>query len=269
MKKENPIDLIVENLASQFSQIKNFDLTQNNPIGNMMFNFVVKNTAEINSFKNLFIQYYLPASLKSSQDFQRDLKFSKYRYLIKIDSKDLHENYYETIRLGYVGAFHKYETFIKDLIRIMNVFFKELDFDNSFLDIDIYLKKSFNIDLKKTINDFSTSEKINWICNCVKHYDGFPIKEPIPVRVSYFDKSKKIEIESAEFKSDMENLLAQNQLLLSILFMVGFHQFFGQEFEKIKDQLKPENQEQEKVEKLRKDFEYIISGFFFLKLPNS
>lgn len=262
MKKQNPIDQLVENLLKQFSQIENFDLMQNDPLGNRMFNFVIKNVSELNAFKNLFIQYYLPASIKSSQDFQRNLKNSKYKHLIQVTPKDLKENYYETVRLGYVGAYHKYESYLKELITIMNIFFKELDFENNFIDINLYLKKILNIDLLKTINNFKTSEKINWISNCVKHYDGFPIKEPTPDYLSHFDKSKKIEIESTEFKNDLENLSAQNQLILSILFMVGFHQVFSQKFETIKYQLKPENQSPEIIAKLKHDFEYVISGFF-------
>jgi hypothetical protein len=262
MKKQNSIDNLVENLAKQFSQIPNFNLTQDDEMGKKLFNFVVKNSAEITAFKNLFIQYYLPAAMKSSQDSQRELKFSKYKNLISVENIALRDNYYETIRLGYVGAFHKYESYLKDLIEVMNEFFRELDFENNFLDINEYSKKAFQIDIKKSINTFSISEKINWICNCVKHYDGYPIKEPIPARLNHFDKNVKIQIESTEFKSDLENLLAQNQLIMSTMFMIGFHQYFGQEFNQIKNQLKPENQEIEKVEKLRKDFEYVISGMF-------
>lgn len=82
MKKQNSIDLLVDNLASQFSNIKNFELTQNDPMGNKFFNFIVKHSSELEAFKNLFVHYYLPASIKSSQDFSRELKFSKYKNLI-------------------------------------------------------------------------------------------------------------------------------------------------------------------------------------------
>ncbi len=262
MKKNNPIDILVENLAKQFSQINNFSLTQDDPLGNKMFNFVVKHISEINSFKNLFIQYYLPAASRASQDFQRNLNSSKYKHLINISSHELKENYYETIRLGYVGAYHKYESYLKALLRILNEFFKEIDFEKNFLDLNLYLKKLIDKDLLKTINSFKISEKINWISNCVKHYDGFPIKEPIPDYLENLDSSKKIEIESAEFKADLDNLAAQCQLILSILFMVGFHQFFSQEFVLIKDQLKVENQQPEKVKKITDDLLFVISGFF-------
>lgn len=269
MKKQNPIDSLVESLSKQFSQIPNFNLTQEDEMGNKMFNFVIKHSSEIVAFKNLFIHYYLPAATKSSQDFQRDLKFSKYRHLIKVENITLKDNYYETIRLGYVGAYHKYETYLKELILTMNDFFKELDFQNKFLEINNYSMKVFQIDIKKSINSFSISEKINWVCNCVKHYDGYPIKEPIPKGLDYFDKSKKIQIESTEFKNDLENLMAQNQLILSALFMIGFHQYFNQEFSEIRDELKPENQEEQKIEKIKKDFEYLILGIFKRKMPDN
>lgn len=260
--KKNPIDNLIEKLTLEFSQISNFSLTQEDPLGKKMFNFVVKHISEINSFKNLFIQYYLPASLRASQDFQRNLKSSKYKHLINISNKELKENYYETIRLGYVGAYHKYESYLKDLLRVLNDFFKEIDFDNNFLELNTYLKKLIDKDLLKTINSFKISEKINWISNCVKHYDGLPIKEPIPNYLKYFDSSKKIEIESAEFREDLDNLTTQCQFILSILFMVGFHQFLNQEFALIKDQLKVENQYPEKVEKIKNDLFFVISGFF-------
>ncbi|WP_165814884.1 hypothetical protein [Chryseobacterium sp. HMWF035] len=44
--------------------------------------------------------------------------------------------------------------------------------------------------------------------------------------------------------------------------MVGFHQFFSQEFVLIKDQLKVENQQPEKVKKITDDLLFVISGFF-------
>lgn len=84
MKKQNSIDLLVENLQFEFSQIKNFELTQTDPMGKKLFNFVVKLVSEFKGFQNLFIQYYLPASLKSVRDFKKELKHSKYKLLFDI-----------------------------------------------------------------------------------------------------------------------------------------------------------------------------------------
>jgi hypothetical protein len=251
MKKQNSIDLLVEKLAEEFSKIKNFELTQNDPLGNKIFTFIVKHASELNAFKNLFVHYYLPASVKSSQDFNKELKFSKYKHLIKIDHEESKENYYETIRLGYVGAYHKYETYLKNICLLMDEFFFELFDGEPYQNIESYMKNKLDVDLKKTVNKFYASEKINWIANCVKHYDGYPIKEPILKWFTNADKSKKIRIEAKEFREDLEALSTQNQLILTSLFLVGFHQFIGLDFFKIKEQL-AEGKNEDDVKEIQK-----------------
>ena len=250
-KKVNSIDLLIENLQKEFSKIPNFELTQNDPLGKKLFDFVVRFVSEFHSYQDLFVQFYLPASIKAVQKFKRELRFSKYKSFFNLTEEEYKENYYETVRLGYVGAFHKYESFIKKLIPMMDEFFKELDFDNNFLPIKDYLKTEFGIDIKRTTHNFLITQKINWICNCVKHYDGFPIKEPIPRNYDYFDKTKKIQIDSKEFKSDMQHLIKHNQNMLTVFFYIGFHQYFGLEFEHIESQLKAEHKDREKIKMLR------------------
>ena len=257
MKKQNTIDALVDNLASQFVNIKNFELMRNDPMGQKFFNFIVKHSSELESFKNLFVHYYLPASIKSSHDFSRELKFSRYKNLININTDELKENYFETIRLGYVGAFHKYETYLKSISKPMDEFFLELFDRDNYQNIEPYLKENFNVELKKMINNFPTSEKINWIANCVKHYDGYPIKEPIIESFYTADKNEKIKIEAKEFREDLDNLLTQKQTLLSALFLVGFHQFAAQEHLNIKEQLS-EGKTAEDVKAVRSKLEKSI-----------
>lgn len=267
MKKQNSIDLIVENLLKEFSKIKDFELTQNDPMGNKFFNFVVRIVSEFNAYQNLFIQHYLPASRNSIIEIKKEIKHSKYSKYFHLSEEEFKENYYETIRLGYVGAYHKYEGYIKKLLPLMDEFFEDLDFDGQFVPLKEYLKKEFGIDINKTTNNFYTTRKINWISNCVKHYDGYPIKEPIPPTLIYFDKTKRIQIESKEFKSDMVNLIAHNNLILTTFFLIGFHQFFGFEYASIKDQLKSEIQEEQKIIKMQNDLRFVISGILGIKMP--
>lgn len=60
----------------------------------------------------------------------------------------------------------------------------------------------------------------------------------------------------------MQNLIKHNQIILSALFYVGFHQFFGMEFESLKSQLKPENREHNKVVIQRAMLKVSILGMF-------
>ena len=127
-KKVNSIDLLIENLQKEFSKIPNFELTQNIPLGKKLFDFVVRFVSEFHSYQDLFVQFYLPASLKSIQTFKRELKFSKYKQFFNLTEDEYKENSFETVRLGYVGAFHKYASFLKNLIPMIDEFFKEIDF---------------------------------------------------------------------------------------------------------------------------------------------
>jgi len=263
-KKVNSIDLLIENLQKEFSKIPNFELTQNIPLGKKLFDFVVRFVSEFQSYQDLFVQFYLPASLKSIQTFKRELKFSKYKQFFNLTEDEYKENSFETVRLGYVGAFHKYESFLKNLIPMMDEFFKEIDFNNKFLPITEYLKSEFDVELKKITHNFPITRKINWICNCVKHYDGYPIKEPILKYLDNFDKNKKIQIDSKEFKKDMQELIKHNQNMLTLLFYVGLHQYFGFEFSTIENELKPEHREKDKVEKMREVLRMSIKALFNL-----
>ncbi|HYD90734.1 MAG TPA: hypothetical protein VEA37_04510, partial [Flavobacterium sp.] len=107
-RKINRYDVFIDTLSKNFSQINNFQLTQEEGIGKTLFDFIIKRLAEINSFKILFSNYYIPSASKSITDDLNEISKSKYRYLITISKDDLKENYYETIRLGYIGMFHKY-----------------------------------------------------------------------------------------------------------------------------------------------------------------
>ncbi|WP_299218469.1 hypothetical protein [uncultured Aquimarina sp.] len=260
MRKENSIDKLFENLVEQFSKIRNFELTQTDPLGNKLFNFVVKLVSEFDSYQKLFVQYYVPASKKSTIAVKKEIKHSKYKKYFHITEEELNENYYETIRLGYVGAYHKYESYIKRLPVLMDEFFKELDFDNNFIPIKDYLKKEFDIELRKTIYNFPITYKVNWICNCVKHKDGYPLKEPIPSFFKHLNSSKKIQLESKEFKSDMEELIIHNNLILQTFFIIGFYQYLDQEGA-IKE-LKPKYQEQGKMEALKNHLNSTIKIMF-------
>jgi len=143
----------------------------------------------------------------------------------------------------------------------MNEFFLHLFEDDNYHDIESYLKKNFEIELRRTITKFYASEKINWIANCVKHYEGYPIKEPISKWFTHHDKNIKIQIEAKEFREDLDSLMKQNQLILTVLFLVGFHQYMGQDYFKIKDQLSKGKNEIDVIEIRAKLGEVIINTF--------
>ena len=197
MAKKNSIDQIVENLVDEFSKIQNFQLTQEDEVGKKFFSFAISIAIEFNSFQTLFIQYYLPASRRSILDTKREIKQSSYKHLISIPEDDFMENYYETIRLGYVGAYHKYENFMKRMVSQIDAFFKNLDEEDS-----IFILKNAYIN-----TDPATDESFGF------GYDILPylqLNRPLPARMGNFiEIDKHIVLENVQFSED-ENVFRSN-----------------------------------------------------------
>ena len=61
--------------------IPNFNLTQEEGTGKIIFDFVIKRLAEIHSLKTLFISYYLPAASEAVADDLTEIQTSKYKSL--------------------------------------------------------------------------------------------------------------------------------------------------------------------------------------------
>ncbi|RKD86003.1 hypothetical protein [Mangrovibacterium diazotrophicum] len=267
MKKRhiNTIDVLIERLSESFAKIKNFNILQESEEGRRLFDLIVKSSSELENFQTLFLNYYIPASNKSIVDSWNQVKTSKYKHLINISKDELKDNLYETIRLGYVGLFHKYESYLKSLVDAVNFLLKELNDENNLMSIEDYCKKEFKINIFKSHHLFPITERINYISNCIKHWDGYPVKEPIILDFKYSDPNKKIQIESEEFKSDIERLKSHCQLLLSQIMMIGFKQYFELDYLTIKESLKPEIKEneetKEKIEQAMKNIDFILSDF--------
>ena len=218
--KENKFDKFIEDLADRFSKIPNFHLTQEDEKGITLFNFITKRFAELQTFKNLITTYYLPAASKSAIDGLNEVKKSKYRHLIKLTQDDLRENYNETIRLGYIGVFHKFESFMRDLVVNAENLMSDVETKNDSL--EKYVKDKFDFRIVDWKN-YPTIIRINWICNCIKHYDGLPIKEPVPNTYRHLEKDKRMTFSREEFIKDIDKLMEQNTSILQLTFMFATH----------------------------------------------
>ena len=267
MKKptKNTIDVLIEKLTIGFANTKDFGLLQETEEGQKMFDFIVKSISDMETFQSLFLNYYIPASNKSITDNWTQITKSKYKHLLNISKDDLKDNLFETIRLGYVGLFHKYESYLTALVTATDFLMKEVKEENNLLSIKGYCQKEFSVNIFKSHKKFPIISRINYISNCIKHYDGFPIKEPIHNDFEFSNKNEKIKIDQEIFKSDIDRLKIHCELLLSQLITMGFKQYFDLDYEIIKKSLKPELKDkldtEDKIIDLRKKFEYVLSDF--------
>jgi hypothetical protein len=203
MKKtrKNNIDQLINKLAIEFSKIPNFDLTQTDEDGNRLFNFVVSKFSEIQDFRTLYQRYFIPSTNKAIVDAKKEIRSSFYKNLLNVTESQIMENHYDTIRLGYVGLFHKIENYIKDLLKEANLLYNNGKTGNN--SIEEFFKKEYNFKFNNWYSDFWI-QKINWISNCVKHYDGYPIKEPKYEYLKHLPENEKIRIDHKEFYKDIE-----------------------------------------------------------------
>ncbi len=202
----NKLDTLIENLSKEFSKIPNFELTQTDSNANRVFNLVLRKFTEIHDFKTLFISYYIPSSNKAIVEAKREISNSSYRNLINISNEQLKENLYDTIRLGYVGLFHKIENFVNDILKETNRLYNKLEENENNISIEDFFKKNYNF----KFNDWKRDrriEKINWISNCVKHYDGFPLKEPKFEYFESFPENERLKISIEDFKEDIDYVI--------------------------------------------------------------
>ena len=203
--KINSIDFLIETLAEKFSRIPNFQLINTDKGANDLFNFIVRRYSELNDFETLYTRYYIPAATKSIVEGFNEIRKSKYKYLLSVSKDDLKENYYETIRLGYVGLFHKTESFKKELLVQANKHFNSYEESSTSIQKYILEKFSFNIEKDWKIEDIYI-EKVNWICNCIKHRDGFPLLDTKTIFSNRYPKTERIKIEKEEFKEDINHI---------------------------------------------------------------
>jgi len=263
--KHNPIDLFVERLSEEFAKVKDFNKLQESEEGKRLFDLIIKSISDMENFQTLFLNYYIPSANKSIVDSWNQLSKSKYKHLLNISKDELKENLYETIRLGYVGLFHKYESYLKSLVDATNFLLKELNEENNLLSIEDYCKKEFKMNIFKSHDNFAITCRINYISNCVKHLDGFPIKEPIHPEFANLNRNEKIRIEKEIFKIDINRLKIHCQSLMSQIMIIGFKQYFELDHEIIKNSLKPELNEtietKQKLEETFNNIDFLLSDF--------
>lgn len=212
-KYQNKFDLMMDHLAGEFGKISNLDILITDPDAKRAFNLVSFRLSEIISYKELIGNHFIPATNKAIADNKNDILHSRYKHLLDIKSMDFLESLHDTLRLAYVGLFHKIESFVGSLEEIGNVLFSE---DGTYKrNVLQWTKENYNFDFRDW-SKFSVIHKIYWICICVKHYDGFPLKKPVPFSITIKDPDSRIKLSVKEFKEDCDMLLKIYNIFISL-----------------------------------------------------
>src|SRR4051812_3200118 len=109
-KPINRFDRLTDQLIESFSKIKNIDLLTTDKTGNQLFNIVAYRISDISSYKDLVVHHFVPAVNKAIVESETQIRNSRYKSVFNITRSQLKETLHDTIRLSYVGLFHKLES---------------------------------------------------------------------------------------------------------------------------------------------------------------
>ena len=215
-KAKNQFDTFVESLSEKFSKITNFELLSESDETKRISNYLVQTIIELNSIKSLFIGLYIPQTNKFIYESKQEFKKSKYSKFIKIEDDLWKSETNELVRIGYVTLFHKYESFASKIFPLIDDNY--IKFQDSSISLKQYALKEFDlkIDEEWFLNSFL--KKLNWICNCQKHNDGFPqttksFYKDNSLNKYLYPEFEKIKVPPDNLKNDIEFMVEFVQVL--------------------------------------------------------
>lgn len=252
MPKVNPLDQMIDILVQEFQKVENFELMSQGEHGNKMLHLSVVRQGEIKAFKQMFVSYFIPKASELFVQSKNYLAKSKYKNIITITDDQLKENVYETIRLGYVGMFHKYEAYVIDLIECAELVISEKNNKETSLQDFVYKKFSHQISKEKGKYDKPIIQKLNWISNSIKHCDGRPYPKYKPVEFENLTDNERLKFSKDDFIKDIDLLIEHYLLKMRLVFNLALYKSF---FEVEHETEYPEklNEQRGKLDKLLTD----------------
>ena len=189
-----------------------------NPKAVDTYQTMLMNMFEIRQIRDLFGKEYLRKASKSIVEERKEWLKSKWKKIFNITDEQLKSNYYETLRLGYIGLFHKYEGYSSIIVKKFEIQFSDAWETKD--DLVKFIESEFNI---KRFNRYWTItprlERINWIVNSCKHFNGFP-RPKGHYKYPQFPTGQKLVLTKPQFLSDanyIEELTDKlNQVLIKI-----------------------------------------------------
>lgn len=249
MAKVNLLDQMIDSLVIAFQKVENFEMMSHGEHGNKMLNLSVVRQGEIKAFKQMFVSYFIPKASELYVQSKNYLAKSKYKNVISITDEQLKENVYETIRLGYVGMFHKYEAYVTDLIECAELVISEMNNKETSIEDFTFKKFSHQISKEKGKYDKPIIQKLNWICNSIKHCDGRPYPKFKPSEFEKLPDNERLKFTKDDFIRDIDLLIEHYLLKMRLVFNLALYKSFF-EVEHETDYPEKLNEQKEKLDKL-------------------
>lgn len=214
----SPFDQAIVNLITEFSKIPDYENIIRDDDLKRLHTFVAVGIMGIHDAANMVIGSFIPAANKVVVNTRTQIQHSLFKEVFSGLAYDPSVIQHETIRLGYVFVFHKFEVFVTQLMEVM---------DGLMIEVDIPLKK-----YTKSKFDFNPTEwfrnsavhLVNFISNCTKHQDGLcKLNNPaysVPLEFDQHSKDEKIIRSTQQFKADIKELTHALDLLIRAITVV-------------------------------------------------
>jgi|SRR5450432_1753033 len=224
-KSTNQFDQMVDLFIGKFRNIENIELLQADALANSIFKKITYRIADLNSYKILVISQFIPAVNKTVASVRNDVRRSRYRAFLPDKEFDFEDSIQDILRFGYVSLFHKLENYLTDVFAVADSLLSYSDEDQE--SVLIWAKRKLDFDFKHW-RQFRLIHKINYISNCVKHKDGYPLLQYPPMEYENIDRKLRISLSVTEFKQDCEELNDLYIKYLQIAFMLRQYQYAEQ-----------------------------------------
>jgi len=216
-KPLNQIDQAITVLLTEYMQrIPNYDEKMQDEELRAAHALVAVGMAGIIESRNLVVTSFVPATNKAIVETRKQLRQSAYANILKSMDDNLEELRDETIRLGYVFTFHKFESFIKQLIRYLD----NRQDTSTPVTLDKYGEKEFEFNPLAWYKS-ADIHLVNFISNCTKHQDGFcrldNPKFTIPDEFMDHSPDEKIVRTVKQYQADVNKLIEKTSGLVKVL----------------------------------------------------
>ncbi|WP_413668875.1 hypothetical protein ACEN9X_02340 [Mucilaginibacter sp. Mucisp86] len=214
-KKPNKLDQFILTLASEFAKIPDYEKKMQDADLKKIHTFVSVGILSIHDAANLVINSFIPAANKSVFETKTMIQHSMFKNIFDELDYDPNTTQQETIRLGYVFVFHKFEVFVNQLMEIMDETAGEAPFC-----LKKYCKSKFGFNANDWFRN-SAVHLVNFISNCTKHQDGLcRLGNPaysLPHEFMNHSPDKKIVRTTQQFRADIKALTDMIKPLIDII----------------------------------------------------
>ncbi|MCB9192841.1 MAG: hypothetical protein H6602_14365 [Flavobacteriales bacterium] len=192
------------------------------PIGREAFDIISFRLADINSYKNLVCNGFIKSANQMIVTTKDDVRKSHYGKLVKIDNEQYRETLYDTVRLSYIGVFHKIEAYAKEVAYLTELILRESagpDFS-----IIEHVHQNFGIkNITKCWQQFEAFNTVNWVANGSKHCDGRPHPNMVPIKYSCLPEDERMKLTKDNFVEDCQAVIDFYPKFLELVFRMGQH----------------------------------------------